>query len=172
MNTLLKIRRKALELETRLTHAHERHYRDNARALAGWYRKKHAKGMDKPIPPEPKKIKKEDDRDRFIDENYLKLWNLTDHRKRQLQYEARHLHLVRGFLKDQKYENIEVTGTYHQPDRDYLLELAQEYGDDGDNVTKDKFIKWWDEAYAHILKNEEERTKKREGDGGAKVATA
>jgi hypothetical protein len=163
MNTLLKIRRKALEFETKQTRQLERHYRDTGRRLRGWYSKKHGKNQPKPEDPGLSTFKKAkaEQRPKFIEEAYAKLWNLTDHRKRFLQYEARHLHLVRGFLKGQPYADIEVTGTYYQPDRDYLMELAQEYSSDTDNVLKDKFIVWWDAAFDHILKNEAIRNKKK-----------
>ena len=156
MTILLKIRRKALETETRLTRLAERHHRDCGRKLTGWYSKKHKKDNPKPTPPEPQALKKakEEDREHLIDEHYLKMWNLTDYRKRQLQYEARHLHLVRGFLKGQAYKDIEEQGTYHHPDETYLFELAQEYSDVGDNILKDKFVKWWDEAHSYIRKME------------------
>lgn len=164
MNTLLKIRRKALEHETKITHQLEKHYRDNGRKLRGWYSKKHKKDEPKPEDPGLLKFKKAkaEERPAFIEETYAKLWNLTEHRKRFLQYESRHLHLIRGFLKGQPYAEIEVMGTYYHPDREYLMELAQEYSDDSDNVLKDKFIVWWDAAYDHILGNEKIRAKKRE----------
>lgn len=171
MTIQLKIRRKALELETKLTHKYENHYRDCGRKLRGWYSKRHKKDEPKPEAPVIERTEEETLKVAgYISEHYAKLWNLTDFRKRLLQHEARHLHLLRGFLKDQPYSEIETTGTYHHPDREYLMELAQEYSEDSDNVLKDKFIVWWDEAAKHIEDHDKFRAKKREEETKAEAA--
>ena len=158
------MRRKALEYETRETRKAERHFRDSHRRLRGWYSKRHQREQVKPEAPTPVTRTKEEQEkvDGYLDEHFAKMWNLQDYRKRVIQFEARHLHLIRGFLKDQKYSDIEATGTYYHPDRQYLLELAQEYSEDSDNVLKDRFIKWWDDAYDHIIQNDKRRAEDRE----------
>lgn len=175
MSIQLKIRRKGLELETRLSKQYERHFRDSGRKLRGFFKKKHKKGEPKPEGPAVKKYTDEEHEKvaTYLTEHYAKLWNLTDYRKRILQHEARHLHLVRGFLKGQAYAEIESCGTYHHPDFDYMLTLAQEYSEDTDNVLKDKLIAWWDDCLKWVTDWDEFRAKKREENKTVpKVATA
>lgn len=141
----LKIRLKILTVESRLNKTEDNKLRKYADFLHQRAVKKHGKNVAAPVPRPFKEVEDRAEKQLMVRRQRAAL---GFRRKTELRNAARSGFLAYALLRGKPYAQVEV-GSYNLPNFRDIEWIAEEYSVHGDNSTKERYAKWYDEAVAY-----------------------